>query len=532
MKSTTNSIKNPIQKLNISLLIAQEKISAQEKLLLEQAAILFKRDQEISALEFRIAKLLAEKYGRRTETFPHPQQNDLFDEAIISREEISIVEALEQEIQVASFTRKKSGRKPLPDFFPREEIIYDLSENEKQCSCGCALTEIGSDKSEQLDIIPAVFKVLVHVRKKYACKACEENVQIAALPVMPIPKSIAAPSLLAHVLVCKYADHLPLYRQENILQRSGVDIARSTMSHWVIKCAALLKPLVTLMRIKINQHDVAYADETTLQVLKEKDRTAESKSYMWYFAGGPIEKRCIVYEYHPTRAAKIAQVFFENYQGYLHCDGYAGYEALFLNEKIIGVGCWAHARRKFAAIVKANKKNPGFAQEALNIMQKVYHLEKIAKEAAYNLEQIQVMRDTRAKPILEDLKARLELKISLASPGSPISDAMKYTLKQWPKLMNYLKDPRLEIDNNASERAIKHFAVGRKNWLFSDSIDGAHAGAIIYSLLETCRAHKVEPFTYFKAVLNKLPTIDNTPEALEALLPFNLISSLDSVPAV
>lgn len=529
MKSTDNDLEK-------HLLIAHNKINEQAIALFEKEKSLVEKTQtehrlltKIEALELRVAELLAMHYGRRTEAFPHPQQNDLFDEAAISLEEIPVIEAIEQEIQVAAFTRKKSGRKPLPAFLPRIEIIYDLPENEKQCGCGCALTEIGSDKSEQLDIIPAVFKVLVHVRKKYACRACEENVKIAALPIAPIPKSIASASVLAHVLVCKYADHLPLYRQENILQRSGIAIARSTLSHWVIQCAELLKPLVTLMRSKINQYDVAYADETTLQVLKEKERAAESKSYMWYFAGGPIEKRCIVYEYHPTRGAKVANDFFEAYHGYLHCDGYAGYEALFLNKKVIGVGCWAHARRKFAAIVKANKKNPGFAQEVLNILAKVYHLEKLAKDANYDFEQIHIMRDTRAKPILEDLKKRLELKISLASPGSPISDAMKYTLKQWPKLMNYLKDPRLEIDNNASERAIKHFAVGRKNWLFSDSIDGAHAGAIIYSLLETCRAHKVEPFAYFKAVLNALPTIDNTPEALEVLLPFNFTSTLNSV---
>ena len=538
MKSTANIIENSIKELKESLLLAHEKISEQDKVLLEQtekiSEIILKKDkcieekdQKILALELRIAKILAERYGRRSEAFPHPQQNDLFDEAATSPEEIPAIEVVEQEIQVAAFTRKKSGRKPLPAFLPRIEIIHDLPENEKQCSCGCALTEIGADKSEQLDIIPAVFKVLAHVRKKYACKACEENVKIAALPAMPIPKSIASPSLLAHVLVCKYADHLPLYRQENILQRFGVDIARSTLSHWVIKCAALLKPLVTLMRSKINQYDVAYADETTLQVLKEKDRTAESKSYMWYFSGG--EQRCVVYEYHPTRAGKIAHDFFADYHGYLHCDGYSGYEALFLDEKVIGVGCWAHARRKFADIAKANKKHPGFALEVINILQKVYRLEKIAKEDKHSLEQIHTLRNTRAKSILVDLKTRLEQKITQAPPGSTIRKAIQYTLNQWGKLMNYLKDPRLDIDNNVSERAIKPFAVGRKNWLFSNSADGAHASAIIYSLLETCRAHNVEPFAYFKAVLNALPSMDDTPEALENWLPFNYQSSLDSV---
>lgn len=530
MKITDHSLENPLHFLKKSLVMAHEIIHEKDGIISEKNTaleqkdhLIEQKDQAIAALELRVAKLLFERYARRTEAFAHPQQDSLFDEALIAPEDIDVVEAAEQAIQVEAFARKKSGRRPLPACLPREEIVHDLPEADKFCTCGCALTPIGSDRSEQLDIIPAQFKVLVHVRMKYACKPCEGHIKIAPVPVMPMAKSIAAPSLLAHVLVCKYMDHLPLYRQESILQRSGVDIARSTLSHWVIQCAALLKPLVRLMHDKIQHYDIAYADETTLQVLKEPGRAVESTSYLWYFAGGV--KRCVVYEYQPTRAGKVAQAFFSGYKGYLHCDGYAGYEALFSDDRILGVGCWAHARRKFAEIAKSNKKHPGFALEVINLLQKVYRLEKIAKAEQHSLEQVHTMRNTRAKEILEDLKTRLEHKIHQAPPGSPIYKAIQYTLNQWGKLMNYLKDPRLDIDNNASERAIKHFAVGRKNWLFSDTAVGAEAGAIIYSLLETCRAHQVEPFAYFTAVLTAIPSA-TTPDALEALLPFNYQRSL------
>ena len=489
----------------------------------EQVTVKFAAEKEayqtrINQLEFRISLLLQERYAKRSEKFD-PKQLNLFDEPALDEVTRVAIEVEEETIQVASFNHKKTGKKPLPSHFLREEIIYDLAESEKQCSCGYELTEIGADKTEQLEIIPARFKVLVHVRRKYACKACELTIKTAELPTQPIPKSIATPSLLAHVLVSKYADHLPLYRQENILQRIGVDLPRASMSTWMIRCAELLKPLVNLMRGIIQAGDIAYADETTLQVLKEKDRAAEKTSYMWYFAGGTKEKRCVIYEYHPSREGKVARNFFGDYKGYLHCDGYSGYDAMLETGDIVGVGCWAHARRKFAAIVKSYPNNPGFAAEAINRLKKVYHLEKTAREESYTLDQIHKMRTEKAEPILLNFKDRLEQTILVTPPSSPIAAAIQYTLNQWPKLTGYLKDPRLEIDNNASERAMKGFAIGRKNWMFSNSQDGARASAIIYSLMRTCILHDVEPYAYFKYVLTALPT--TAPDQLETLLPFN-----------
>ena len=295
----------------------QKEIQQQNNLLSQQAV-------RIETLEQRLALALQARFGSRSESLMDANQINLFDEADIEPEALTEIEAAELGITVASFTRKKAGRKPLPAHLPREEILYDLPEEQKHCACGCKLTEIGADKSEQLDIIPAQVKVLVHVRKKYACKACEDTIKTAELPKQAIPKSMAAPGLLAHVLVSKYEDHLPLYRQEDILQRMGIDIPRSTLSYWIIQCGELLKPLIPLMKTVTLNYDVAYADETKVQVLKEKDRKAETQSFMWFFSGGPPDQRCSIYEYHPTRGGIVAREFFKDYTGYLHCDAYAG----------------------------------------------------------------------------------------------------------------------------------------------------------------------------------------------------------------
>ena len=484
--------------------------------------------EKIAQLEEQIRLLRLARFGSRSEKFVHPHQGSLFDEPQVLPEELPAILDAEADIQVASFTRKKKGgRKALPAHLPREEIHHRLPEDQKQCACGCQLTKIGEDRTEQLELVPASAKVLVHVREKWACKTCEDTIKTADLPLQPIPKSIASPSLLAHVLVCKYEDHLPLYRQENILQRIGVDIARSTLSHWVIRCGDLLKPLVELMHQIILGYDIAYADETPIQVLKEKGRPAESKSMMWYFSGGPPEQRCVIYEYHPTREGAVARQFFQGYQGYLHCDGYSGYEALFAALLVIHVACWAHARRKFAEIIKASKNPPGFAVVVINLLKKVYHLEKQFKEQALLPEEIYQRRQAEAKPILLDLKKRLEDNYPKTPPGSAIAKAIKYSLNQWDSLMNYLTDGRLEIDNNASERGIKTFATGRRNWLFNDQPEGAHASAVIYSLIQTCKMHRIEPYAYFAYVLAKIPTATSA-ESLTELLPFHYVSALAS----
>ena len=293
----------------------------------ELLALVLQHQTTITELEERIQKLLQEQYGTRSEKFTEPQADNAFDEAKVTTDELPLIIEAEADIQIPAHTRKKhgGGRKPLPAHLLREEIIYTLPEEQKLCVCGCMLTKIGDERREQLDIIPAQIKVLVHVREKWACKGCQDTILTAALPKHPLPKSIASAGTLAHVVVCKYEDHLPLYRQERILQRIGIDIPRSTLSQWMIKCGDLLAPLVKLMHAIICRYDIAYADETPVQVLKEKDRAASAKSMMWYFAGGAPTERGVIYEYHPTREGAVAARFFEDFKGYLHCDGYSDF---------------------------------------------------------------------------------------------------------------------------------------------------------------------------------------------------------------
>ncbi len=451
------------------------------------------------------------QFGSKSEKSDSGQMG-LFNEADLP-ENIKAIEKAELDIQVTSPARKKKkvGRKPLPATLPRQQVIHDLEEAEKKCICGSALTCIGGEKSEQLEIIPAQIYVIEHIRKKYACKQCEQTLKQAALPAQPLPKSIAAPGLLSHVIISKFEDHLPLYRQERQLQRTGVDIPRATLSSWVIKCAYLLLPLIKLMQDYILTYDVAFADESTVQVLKEPGRKPQSKSYMWVFGGGQPDKFCILYKYDPSRSHKVPLAFLEDFQGYLHCDGYPGYDSLATKLAIKQVGCWYHARRKF---VEADKVSPGqgLAAWAIEHIRKLSQVERYITENALAPPAAYEYRRQKALPFLEQFKAWLESSFVKVPPKSLIGGAISYTLNQWSKLMTYLEDGRLANNNNLMERCVKPFAIGRKNWLFCRSVKGADAAANLLSLIETCKVHNIVPYDWFYFVLKKIPTCSTMEE--------------------
>jgi transposase len=461
--------------------------------------------KQIQLLEEQILAYQLRQFANKSEKI-NPNQASLFDEAQLPKSEEKIL-AQEEEITVAAHTRnKKVGRKPLPSALPRVPRIYDLDENEKICACGCALTFIKDEKSEQLEIIPAKIYVIEHIRKKYACKHCEATIKLAKQPTAPIPRSIAASGLLSHVLVSKFQDHLPLFRQELILKRSGVDIPRTTLSLWVIKCAQLMLPLMKLMHDRILTYDIAYADETTVQVIKESKKGIHSKKYMWLFAGGPQEQFVYYYQYHPSRSQDVVSHFFLDFAGYLHCDGYSAYDALATKRREIKlVGCWYHARRKFVEVTKLFPNEEEIKNQTPS--------EKYA------------IRQNQANIILHDLHHYLIEQQPSIPPKSLLGQAVSYTLNQWNKLLVYLDDGRLDISNNISERAIKPFVIGRKGWLFSHSVAGAHAAATIYSIIETCKYHHIEPYDYLRYVLEALPQC-NTLEDYEKLLPYTIDKQL------
>jgi transposase len=502
----------------------QQIIAKNEEIIFDKNNIIADKNKIIEYLyeQFRLGRY--KRFGSKSEKdLGGACQLSLFDEAV-TPDNMSEIEEADEELTIPEHKRKKKGRKALPKHLPRKQEIYDLPENEKTCSCGCALTYIGDETSEQLEVIPMKVYIIEHIRKKYACRGCEETIKQASMPKQPIPKSIAAPGLLAHTLVSKFEDHLPLYRQEHILQRVGIDIPRATLSHWVIKCAQLLSPLTKLLLAHIHGYDVAYADESTVQVLKEPGRSAESKSYMWVLGGGPPDKFALVYHYAPSRAHTVPLDLLEDFDGFLHCDGYQAYDVLASKINIVLVACWYHVRRKFKEAQKVSPKD-GLATYAIQIIKKLALIEEKAKMDKLTPEQRYQLRQRHAAPILESFKAWLDKQIHTVPPKTLIGEAIGYTLNQWDKLMVYLQDGRLEISNNRTERAIKPFATGRKNWLFANSVEGAKAAAVIYSLIQTCQYQKIDSYNYLRYVLAHIPEC-TTIEQLEALLPFNIDPAL------
>jgi transposase len=386
---------------------------------------------------------------------------------------------------------------------PREVITHDIAEHEKSCDCGAQLVRIGEEISEQIKYIPAKLSVVQHVRPKYACKPCQENIKIAPMPILLLPKSIATPELVAHTVVAKYCDHIPLYRQQNIWDRLGIDMPRSSLCGWLLKVSELCEPLVKLLRENIIAYDYAQADETTVQVLDEIGRSNKTKSYIWCYRGGGI-RPSIVYEYQETRGGYHAEEFLSGFKGYLQSDAYSGYSFANKDDDIVRVGCMAHARRKFADIIKIAKTTNGLAHEAIKFFKALYKIEKEARESSLSSQQRFDLREGKSRAILKSFKTWLDNHLTKTPIQSKIGEAIRYTLSNWELLNNYLNDGRIEIDNNLLENAIRPFALGRKNWMFMGSPSGARAGATFYTLIETCKANGIEPYQYLCSMLHRI----------------------------
>jgi transposase len=342
---------------------------------------------------------------------------------------------------------------------------------------------------------------------------------VARLPAQPFPKCLATSGLVAAIIDAKFNRHCPLYRQEEMFQSIGLSVTRATLSHWVIKAAKHLAPLVDVMTQHIREYDIAYADETVVQVLNEPGRKATAKSYMWLFMGGPPDKRSIVYQYHPTRSHVVVKDFLADFKEYLHADCYRAYVNLD-SPAIRHVACLAHARRYFMDIVKTTKSKKGLAVDAIKQIARLYRIEQQLTQQQAAPEERYTMRQQQAKPLLDQMEQWLEEHHTRVSPRAPIGKAIAYARKHWQALTRYLDDGRLEIDNNRSERAIKPFVIGRKNWLFHNNVPGAQAGSILFSLVQTCKEHHVDVFAYFKYALDHVMNCQTTQD-FENLLPFN-----------
>jgi len=411
-----------------------------------------------------------------------------------------------------------------------EEII-DIPEEEKICACGAQMTKIGEETSEKLEIIPQSIFVKKTIRPKYACRCCEGTedeekpaVRIAPVPVSIIPRSIASASLLSYIMIQKYQDHLPFYRQEVLFQRFGIDISRQDMSNWQQQVYLALLPLFGIMKTVVKSGPVIRMDETTVQVMGEEGRSDTQKSYMWLARGGPPDKTVVYYKYHPTRSAYHARDFLEGYEGFLQTDGYEGYDAAVRElPGIIHVGCFAHSRRKFFEAAKATKK-PQSAEEGIKHIRKLYELEDRLRKENLSEDVFLIERKKHAEPILAAFRLWLEKRANEVLPSAQLGKAVAYTLKQWGKLVAYLESPYLTPDNNASENAIRPFVLGRKNWLFNKSPAGAESSCGMYSLIETAKQNGLEPLRYLRTLFEKAPHAA-TAEDWEKLLPWNIFKS-------
>ncbi len=491
-----------------------------------------RQEQAIEYLSHEVRLLRKKLYGTSSEkqaaTIPEQLEAPLFNEFELC------AQVIEPEIPVENTPsetapKKKPGRKLLPKNLPRKVVEHDLSAAEKICVCGVEMECIGADVSEQLDYQPAKVTVLEHRCKKYGCVSCnaatkqdplaKAQLKTAKKPLQLIPKSIATPRLLAQIAVQKFCDHLPLYRQENIFKRLDIDLTRQTMSTWMLKVGIALIPICNLMQEKILDYDMAYADETTLQVLNEPGRRAETKSYIWCFIGGPPDERIISYQYHASRSGDVASEFFTDYSGALHCDGYGGYAKLLANKNIIGINCMAHVRRKFVEALPSGKLK-GVSGQVVRLIGQLYKIEESLKAQDASYDKITAVRNEKSKPILETLHKYLQEKASCVPPQSKVGKAISYTLKRWQYLTTYLLDGRYEIDNNLTERAIKPFVMGRKAWLFANSTAGADSSARLFSLIETAKANGCEVLDYLIYIFAKLPYCKSVAD-YEALLPWN-----------
>lgn len=470
-------------------------IAQRDAQIAEMATVGAYRATRIKVLEAQLAAMNRALYGRRSEQLD-PAQRQLFEEAL--EEDIVAIQAeLETLKESPSAPRRQPKRLPLPEYLPRVEVRHEPA----SCACtqcGNALTPMGEDVTELLDCKPAEFFVRRHVYPKYACRACE-TVTAAPSRASVIERGRAAPGLLAHVLIGKYADHLPLYRQQQIYQRSGVELARSTLADWTGAAGVALMPLVDAMKADLLQRPVVHADETPVALL-DPGAGKTARAYLFAYCatdGAPIT----VFDFCTSRSGEHAKRFLGAFRGHLVVDDYSGYKALFA-EGVTEVGCWAHIRRLFFELHAA--KASAHAEPALRHIAELYRIE--AEVKGLDPPDRLARRQRDARPVLDALKQWIDQLSLDASPNSGLAKALAHTRKRWPALVRYVDDASLPIDNNPVERSIRPIAVGRKNWLFAGSKAAGERAAAIMSLIATAKQNGHEPYAYLKDVLTRLPT--------------------------
>jgi transposase len=481
------------------------------------------RDERLKLVEEENRWLKAQLFGRSSEKMlaedRSPDQAWLFNEIEATAE--ATPEAPET-ITIPAYDRAKRGRKKLAADILRIDVVHDLSEADKVCPVdGTALERIGEESSEQLEFIPAKLRVLKHIRPKYACPSCHSGVKIAPVPVTLFPKSILTPSLAAHIATAKFVDGTPLYRQEPQFERMGIPLGRGTMALWMIRLGGIfIVPLINLLNELLLAESVIHCDETRLQVLRS-NKAPTADHWMWVRAAGPPGRRIVLFNYDPSRGGTVPLRLLEGFRGILVTDGYGAYDGA---AEVLGVrhaGCMAHARRYFDEARKVGVDS-SHAKVALQFIGRLSMIERSLWERDHPVTPLQrvEIRQRQSVPIMQQFHAWLEALAPKVLPESRLGKAVYYALGQWQKLSVFLNHGEVPMTNNRCENAIRPFVVGRKGWLFSDTVKGAVASANLYSLVETCKANGIEPHAYLTVLFERLPHL-KTVEDYEGLLPWN-----------
>lgn len=501
---------------------------------LEQENALLKQQVNLLLEERRLAR--HQRFGASSERSDADQLrlfNEVETEAVAEDGETTEPESAVETITYKRKKRKPGTREEMLDNLPVERIEYRLSEEERACPCcGETMHEMSSEVRREVKVIPAKQVMVEHVRLIYGCRLCDRNgthtpIGKAPMPRPAFPGSLASPSAVAYIIDKKYDDGMPLHRLEQQLKRQNIPLSRQTMANWVMTAADVwLSPLYERMHEELVSRKYLHADETPVQVLREPGRAAETKSTMWLYRSGRDGPPIVLYEYQPTRSQEHPIRFLKWFEGYLHVDGYSRYNQI---PNVTPVSCWSHARRGFDDALKAlpadKRRNFSVARDGLNYCNELFKIERGLKDATPEKRYAERLKQSR--PVLDAFLAWLDIQKDQVLPKSPLGKAIGYCLNRWEKLVTFLEDGHLELDNNRAERSIKPFVMGRKAWLFSNTPRGARASAVTYSIVETAKENGLNPFTYLEYVFEQLPNLDETREdAVATLLPWS-----ESLPA-
>jgi len=501
---------------------------ATQATVLELQDIIEKKSQVIAQQDARIRILEEFLRLEKHKRFSHssekcPGQGELFNEAELAyctTEPDEIDPEQEPDTSDVATPKKKPGRKGFSASIPREQLLINLTDEEK----AGAINTFYSKVKEELDIVPAKVRIIEHMQEKAVfLEEGRRTIKGATLPKHPLGKAMASIGLLAYLIIAKYMDGLPLYRLEGILKRYGGEVTRTSMASWIIRLATQCQPLVHVMREHQQSGALIQMDETRIQVLKEKGYVATGNKYMWVSLGGPPNEPVVIFDYDPSRGHEVPLRLLDGYNGYLQTDGYVGYDTVSEKLTLVQVGCWDHCRRKFkdaqAAQPTSCKGTQTKADIALAKIGKLYRIERKIKSLP--ADEKHKVRQEKSIPILNDLKAWIDSRLGKSPKDSLLSTALVYMNNQWPKLIRYCEDGNLPISNILAENAIRPFVIGRKAWLFSDTPKGAHASGVFYSLIETAKANGIEPYSYLRHIFKALPYA-TTVEEIEALLPWRV----------